>query len=298
MDKTATLTVLAMDEINFAGNIIPETWYQHIRKTVQIKRDGTLGTRAYPEAILILADICYWYRPEYVRDERSNRIVALKRRFSEDKLHRSYQELADKFGLGKDQARNAVTWLADNGLITTEFRTLHRQGLVIANVLYIEPVASEIARISRPIIESAQEKSVPAETDASDNRDVSVEQPIPLGRATDTNSETIAETTPIEPRVPKSNKPVKRKRPVMSTPPPAAPAHPGNGADRGTGLADKPIPVTSPAWPVSEAGNKPHAADSYRLPLAPFGMRPPESDPQARLLQEQRARQRVVADDG
>ncbi len=190
MSGQATEIVLALGELNFTGNIIPETWYQWLCKEVPVKRDGTMGWRPYLEAIVILSDICYWYRPRYVRDELSGNLVAIEKRFAADKLQRSYQDLADRFGMGKDQARNAITWLVEQGYITTELRTIQARGTTLANVLFIEPCIEAITRISRPYMPPV-EGGIGSATDR-----VSVLQPIPVGSTTDTYTESTIETTP------------------------------------------------------------------------------------------------------
>ena len=48
-----------MANIVITGNVIPQNWYRAI-----VKPTG----KPYVEAIMILADIVYWYRPTEVRD--------------------------------------------------------------------------------------------------------------------------------------------------------------------------------------------------------------------------------------
>ena len=75
VDESATL--------NITGNVIPHIWYKTI-----VKESG----KPYLTAIVILADIVYWYKPTEVRDERTGQIVAFKKRFSADLLQRNYQQ--------------------------------------------------------------------------------------------------------------------------------------------------------------------------------------------------------------
>jgi len=53
-----TPEVEAVGQMHFEGNIIPHRWYQNITHT-------TPGghTKPHLEAILILSDVVYWYRP-------------------------------------------------------------------------------------------------------------------------------------------------------------------------------------------------------------------------------------------
>ncbi len=83
-------TVDKMGRINFAGNVIPETWYKAI-----VRDNGKPNLNA----IVILSDIVYWYRPEMVRDEESGQLLGMKKRFKNDALQRSYKQLAEKFGI-------------------------------------------------------------------------------------------------------------------------------------------------------------------------------------------------------
>lgn len=186
--STATKTVQEIGLMSFSGNVIPHTWYQHITKTTEHsagKAGVKLIERPYLEAIVILSDIVYWYRPQIVRDEKTGQVVSINKRFAADKLQRSYQQLADMFGLGKDQARAAVKHLEKSGLITTEFRTLVVRGVKLSNVLYIEPVPTAIARINTPI---SLQTDTPRSTEAH-----------PPCLQTDTNTETSQEITQKNP---------------------------------------------------------------------------------------------------
>jgi hypothetical protein len=146
--SSATNTVHQMGQLNFVGNIIPHVWYERLTKKKQVGRARTEVERPYLEAIIILSEACYWYRPRITRDERTGGIQSVDRKFKADKWQCSYQQLADTFGLGKEQARNAVKWLEKKGLITTELRNFKAAGQVLSNVLFIEPVPSEIARLN------------------------------------------------------------------------------------------------------------------------------------------------------
>ncbi len=50
----------AVGKLAFIGDIIPHTWYKTI-----LRDNG----KPYLNAIIILADITYWYRPSEVREE-------------------------------------------------------------------------------------------------------------------------------------------------------------------------------------------------------------------------------------
>ena len=190
--NTATPTVHQIGQMSFTGNTIPHTWYQHLRKTTE-HSTGKAGVkeieRPYLEAIVILSDIIYWYRPQILRDETTGQVVAINRRFRADKLQRSYQQLADMFGLGKDQARAAVKYLEDAGLITAEFRSLVVRGVKLSNVLYLEPVPEAIAKINTPPI--SLQTDTPQSTDThlpSPQTDTNTEIPHEISQKTHTPS--------------------------------------------------------------------------------------------------------------
>ena len=151
MSKAQTPTVDAMGKMNFQGHIIPHTWYDHITyKTPK-------GTEKVDlQAIVILSDIVYWYRPRIVLDEHTNREVRRECRFAADKLQRNYQQIADRFGMSKNQAARACKRLRDLGLITMEFRTVQTGKGPLPNVLFLEPVPERIAEINEPVRISSQ----------------------------------------------------------------------------------------------------------------------------------------------
>ncbi len=104
MEKTITITsgnpiVDQVATMNLTGNIIPESWYHTI-----INENGKTNTLA----ILILADIIYWYRPTEERDETTLSVSYSKKFHDEDYLQRSYEQLMEKFNISKRQARDAL----------------------------------------------------------------------------------------------------------------------------------------------------------------------------------------------
>lgn len=136
-----------MSYLNFAGDVIPPSWKSTITyKTKSGKEQG------YAIAWLLLAEVCYWYRPQIVRCERTGRVLETKKRFQGDKLQKSYSELAKTNGLSKNQIKDALTFLRDVKLLDLEFKTVHLQnGKDIYNVLFIEPCAEAVALCNRGI---------------------------------------------------------------------------------------------------------------------------------------------------
>lgn len=149
-------TVDRMGIINFTGNVIPEPWYRYI-----VRDNGKPNLNA----IIILAEIVYWYRPEMVRDENSGQLLGFKKRFKSDALQRSYGQLADKFGISEREVTNAVVALEKLGLVKRDFRTITigNKGRKLNNVLYILIDVDNIFRISfsAPPNEEKQKKRTP-----------------------------------------------------------------------------------------------------------------------------------------
>ena len=134
MNIEATSEVLEVGEISFVGNIIPHAWYQHIRYPN--------GLPHLP-AIIILSDIAYWYRPQYVRDEHTGHIIAVRKKFAGDKLRRNYKSFA-QYGLTEKQAREALYFLRDEiQAITTEVRVADVNG-VAKKQLFIGLIPSRL----------------------------------------------------------------------------------------------------------------------------------------------------------
>lgn len=128
-------------ELNISGNIIPENWYQWIRK----------GT-GKPDllAIVLLSEIVYWYRPTEVRDEISGNLIGYRKKFSDQFLQKSYNQMASKFGETKAVVKRAMDTLEELGLIRRHVKTLLilPNGAKMANVLYIELVAEKLRQIT------------------------------------------------------------------------------------------------------------------------------------------------------
>lgn len=127
--ETGNATVDKMSRLNITGNIIPPAWFRTIRKATG---------KPNLNAIVILSDIVYWYRPVEVRDERSGQIIGLKKRFHSDLLQRSYQQIAEQFGITKRDATNAIVELEKIGVVRRVFRTIQSGGQQVPNVLFLD----------------------------------------------------------------------------------------------------------------------------------------------------------------
>lgn len=127
--STGNKTTDAIAQMNFSGNVIPPVWYHTIT-----------GDNGKPQmlAVMILAEIVYWYRPTEVRDEETGAFVGWKSKFESDSLQKSYKNLAEHFNVSKRQVTDAVILLEDLGVIKRDFRTIERNGQRYNNVLYIQ----------------------------------------------------------------------------------------------------------------------------------------------------------------
>lgn len=133
-----------VDEVgtmNFTGNVIPMVWFKTIRYP---------NGAPHNNAIHILADIVYWYRPKEERDEESGQLIGMKKKFRDDYLQRSYDQMADTFGLSKKQATEAVKALENMGIIKRILKTIQVKGQILNNVLFIELIPQRLYEVTFP----------------------------------------------------------------------------------------------------------------------------------------------------
>lgn len=127
-------------EISITGNVITHSWYQSITYP---------SGKPYLTAIIILADIVYWYRPTEVRDEASGRLVGYRKKFRGDLLQRSYESFSDQFGVSKREAKNAIVALEELGAVKRHFRTIRVGDLPPqSNVLFIELIPEGLRQVT------------------------------------------------------------------------------------------------------------------------------------------------------
>lgn len=138
---TGNETVDRLSRMNITGNVIPAAWYQTIRK---------LTGKPYLNAIVILSDIVYWYRAAEVRDEGSGQLLGYRKRFKADLLQRSYQQMADQFGITKRDATNAVVELERLGVVRRVFRTMTINGQTVPNILFLELDVEVLEQLTFP----------------------------------------------------------------------------------------------------------------------------------------------------
>lgn len=140
MSENITSTVIEIGKINFRGTLIDDGWYNHITFD---------NGKPNLNAILILSEIIYWYRPTEIKDEVSGQLLGFRKKFWDDKLQKNYQALADRFGISKRESQNACIFLKKMDLITIEQRTIiTKDGMKIPNVTFIEPITENVRKIS------------------------------------------------------------------------------------------------------------------------------------------------------
>lgn len=139
-DSMLPPVVLEIGKINFKGNIIPHEWYNQIK---------TSSGRTDLVAIVILAEIVYWYRPIEELDEKTGKLLPLRQKFSGDMFQSSLSYYQTKFGLTKKQVRSALDNLESQGLIKREKRSITTDtGMKLSNVLFIEPIPKAVLKFT------------------------------------------------------------------------------------------------------------------------------------------------------
>lgn len=169
--------------ISITGNIIPQIWYKTITHP---------SGKPYLEAIVILSDIVYWYRPTEVRDERTGEVIAYRKRFKANLLQRSYADLAQQFGISKREATNAVVALEKIGVVRRHLRTIDVNGTKMANVLFLELVPKALLALTCGEVTPITFKS---DTSHVQKGDLSRSEVTPLTFKSETNTENTTENT-------------------------------------------------------------------------------------------------------
>lgn len=142
MFSTGNSTVDQMINIHIEGNVIPTHWFN------SFKLDSG---KPDVNAVILLSEIVYWYRPVIVRDEKTGQTIGMKKRFKADYLQRSYASFAEQFGFTKIQVRDALERLEKAGVLTRHFRTIETGNSKLNNVLFIElhpPVLLKLTTLS------------------------------------------------------------------------------------------------------------------------------------------------------
>ena len=132
-------SVRLIGQMHFEGNIIPHEFYNHIK---------TQAGKTDLPAIIILAEIIYWYRPIKEIDEATGKLKPLRKKFSGDRFQCYSSYFTKKFGLTEQQVRSAFDNLKKNGLIKREIIEIVMIGSKkFNNVPFVEPIPKKIAEI-------------------------------------------------------------------------------------------------------------------------------------------------------
>ena len=142
MYSTGNDIVDQVGKMNISGNVIPMVWFQ----TIQYPNGAP-----HNNAIHILADIVYWYRPKEERDEESGQLIGMRKKFKEDLLQRSYKQMADTYGLSKKQVTEAIKALEELGLVKRHFRNIKIKGQNLNNVLFLELSPKRLYEVTYPV---------------------------------------------------------------------------------------------------------------------------------------------------
>ena len=180
-------TVAEIGKIHFEGNIIPHPWYQQI----------TLSGKADLPAIIILAEIVYWYRPYQLLDKRGKPL--LRKRFDGDMFQCNAAYFEAKFGLTKNQVRKALKRLDDSGYIRREYRDIVQQGILRINLMFIEPVRRMILAISHSTIPDASSPTTDTPSPTGDTLSPTGDIIKGIKITTETSTETTTTTTTPNP---------------------------------------------------------------------------------------------------
>ena len=135
--------VLEVGTISFEGNIIPPTWFDHIKYP---------NGKPHLNAIVVLSEIVYWYRPMTVKDPVSLKVKEYRKKFKGEYLQLNRKELSDKFGITPKQATDALKKLEECEVIKKHLlKSLTTDsGKKLGNVPYVELVPSTLRNITHP----------------------------------------------------------------------------------------------------------------------------------------------------
>ncbi|MBR4027313.1 MAG: DNA replication protein DnaD [Lachnospiraceae bacterium] len=200
--STGNRIVDEVGEMSFVGNIIPDVWYHTITKE---------NGHANLNAIVLLAEIVYWYRPTEVKDELSGRLTGMKKKFRDDLLQKDYQQMAEHHGMSKIQVINAIKELEKIGVIKRVFRNLKVKGRCVNNVLYIQLNPQKLRELTYP--KEQKEQTIPIFKEGGGNIEIGIlpilneVEPYPnMSTNTKITTENTIEDYPIYPSTEESKK--------------------------------------------------------------------------------------------
>lgn len=187
--KPTHRVVLELGRMYFEGNIIPPSWFDCLRYDA----DEGQG-RPHTNAIIILSEIVYWYRPVELRDEATGRLIGYRKKFKGDRLQRSRRSFEEQFGFTKKQVTDALTFLEKRGIIKKEIvkSIVTEAGQRIGNVMYLEVIPDGIRRITPVVTVTTLEPTGTRVVPTSNSLEPTGATLVPTGK---TNTEITTETT-------------------------------------------------------------------------------------------------------
>ncbi len=225
MLSTGNKSVDMVGQMHLTGNVIPAIW---------CKRICYSNGKPNLNAIMILSDIVYWYRPREIRDEATGCIIRFEKKFRADLLQRNYLDFAEQFGLSKKQTKDAFDLLESLGVIFRELRTIEAKGRTMNNVLFIGLNAEKLHEITigednpttptKPTPKRAPEASSPSIHKSEESPDIEVGSlptskynPVSLDVGTNTKNTTETTERDYDNHIHHSRKPVESS-PTVSSP--------------------------------------------------------------------------------
>ncbi len=148
---TGNASVDAMTSLQIKGNMVPFAWYQTI-----LRPNG----KPYLLAIIILADLVYWFKPVEVLDEVSGRFLGWRKRFKADLLQKSYKSYEEILGESRHSIKTAMDALEDLGVIRREFRDIQTPGGIANNVMFIDLDVDVLKRLTYPEMSEESDESI------------------------------------------------------------------------------------------------------------------------------------------
>jgi hypothetical protein len=175
----------AVAGMNICGNMIHENWYNTV-----LKENG----KPYLLAIQILADIVYWYKPSEEKDS-FGKVTGYGKKFKGDMLQKSYADFQEKYDVGRETVRKALSCLEKLGVIRREFRTIimGKMEKKLPNVMYIDLIPEGLYRIS--FSEDKNNRVYAVENGDTVSSIVGTPSPIDMGEGIPEDVETNTENT-------------------------------------------------------------------------------------------------------
>ena len=172
-----------MYSFGLEGNIIDHSWYKIVRREPTKTRPAG---RPHREAIELLSDIVYWYRPTIKKKENGS--ISLTKKFRADILQRSYDQIEESLGMTKKEAVEALKTLEKYGIAKRELRTIKVSGATCSNVLFIRFYPQKLKSLTDEYL-----KKVVSYPEYSGQPPP--EKEIPLANIRETYTETSTETS-------------------------------------------------------------------------------------------------------